>query len=159
METRTMKLILPAALALSLAMPVAAAAFPLVRADAVASEQGLLVKIGDKPKHRGKGHKHGGGERWDDRRDESRAYRQGLRDGRREGREQAYYQPGYREDYRRYGRGQYLPREYRTYVVDYGRYGYPPPPRGSQYVRVGQDTYLTQMTSGLILNVFLGGGY
>lgn len=154
-----MKLILPAALALSLALPAAVSATPLVRADGVVSHNELLIKVGDKGRHRGKGHgKRGGYHRddWDDDQDEARAYRQGLRDGRRQA---THYQPGYREDYRRYGRGQYLPHEYRSYVVDYNRYGYPPPPRGSHYVRVGQDTYLTQVASGLILNVFLGGGY
>ena len=151
-----MKLILPAVLALAVSVPAAASA-AVVRTDLL-GERPALIKIDHKDKHRGKGH--GSRGRGDDR-SENRAYRQGLRDGRREAQ---YYQPGYRDhdrsEYRRYGRGQYLPREYRTYIVnDYNRYGYPPPPRGCHYVRVGQDTYLTQIATGLILNAFLGGGY
>jgi len=157
-----MKLILPAFLALSLAVPATASA-TVVQAGFAAQHQDLLIKVDGKGKgkHRGKGHRRHGDDRYnrDDWRDERRAYRQGYRDGRWESRGQGYYQPGYRE-HRRYGRGDYLPREYRSYVVhDYGRYGYPPPPRDCRYVRVGGDTYLMQMATGLILNAFLGGGY
>ena len=157
-----MKLILPALLALSLAAPTVASA-TLIRTGLASVDEPALIKIGQKNKHRGKGHGRGRDhydyDNRDDRRDERRAYRQGLRVGRREARSE-YYQPGYRNDYRRYGRGQYLPSEYRSYVInDYDRYGYPPPPRGCRYVRVGQDTYLTQIATGLILNAFLGGGY
>jgi Ni/Co efflux regulator RcnB len=152
-----MKLMLPAALVLAIGIPAVASA-TVVRAH-LRDEGPALIKIDHKDKHRGKGH----GRHRDDRR-EDRAYSEGFRDGRRLTRERQYYQPGYRDygrsEYRRYGRGQYLPPEYRAYVInDYDRYGYPPPPRGCRYVRVGQDTYLTQIATGLILNVFLGGGY
>ena len=157
-----MKLILPALLAAGLALPTATSATPL-GASLLAGDEAPLIKIKDKGKHRGKGHGRGRDDYdfddRDDRRNERRAYRQGLRDGRREARGE-YYQPGYRSDYRRFNRGQYLPPEYRSYVInDYDRFGYPPPPRGCRYVRVGQDTYLTQIATGLILNAFLGGGY
>lgn len=156
-----MKLILPALLAVGLALPSVASA-SVVRTALIGADDAPLIKIDGKGKgknkHRGKGRGHDD-HYYDSRYDERRAYHQGVRDGRR----QAYgdhYQPGFRSDYSRYGRGQYLPPEYRTYVIrDYDRYGYPPPPRGSRYVRVGQDTYLTQIATGLILNAFLGGGY
>jgi Ni/Co efflux regulator RcnB len=144
-------LILPTALALALAVPAAASA-TVVAPGLSAPHDGLLVKIDHKAKHRGKGHGKGGHDydNWDDRRGENRAYREGYYEGRREA----------ERDYRRYSRGQYLPREYRSYVVnDYSAYGYPPPPRGCRYVRVGQDTYLTQIATGLILNAILGGRY
>jgi Ni/Co efflux regulator RcnB len=152
-----MKFVLPVALALAVGLPAAASA-TVMRTD-LSAERPALIKIDDKGKGKGRGKGHGRHERRDER-----AYYEGLRDGRRQARERQYYQPGYRDfdrsEYRRYGRGQYLPREYQTYVInDYDRYGYPPPPRGCRYVRVGQDTYLTQIATGLILNAFLGGGY
>jgi Ni/Co efflux regulator RcnB len=145
------KLILSAALTLGLALPAVASADSFARAD-LSVQDVQLIKIDGKGKGRGKGrYKHRGGyERYDDR-DERRAYRQGYRDG-------AY--DSYRPGSRRYARGQYLPREYQTYVVrEYVDYGYPPPPPGAHYVRVGQDTYLTQIATGLILNALIGGGY
>ena len=148
-----MNSVLPAALILALGLPAAASATAVRAAWTV--EHPALIKVDHKPKHRGKGHGRGDG-------DEHRAYREGYRDGRRQARDDAYYQPGYRDygrEHRRYSRGQYLPREYQTYVIhDYDRFGYPPPPRGCRYVRVGQDTYLTQIATGLILAA-LGGGY
>lgn len=149
-----MKPFLPAVLALALVIPAAASA-AVTRTDP-SGDPAPLIKIDQKEKHRGKGH----GPR--DGREERRAYREGVREGQRQARETQYYQPGFRNrgEYRRYSRGQYLPREYWSYVVnDYNRFGYPPPPRGCHYVRVGQDTYLTQIATGLVLNAFLGGGY
>lgn len=164
------KPILPLMALLALAVPAAASA-DILRAD-LRGDQGAIVKIDHKGKHRGKGHgKHhrGGHDRydyddWDDQRDERRAYRQGYREGRRQAYQREYYRPGYayqeEYEYRRFSRGQHLPREYRSYVIDdYGRYGYPPPPRGCRYVQVGGNTYLIQIATGLILNAFLGGGY
>lgn len=131
-----MRLILPAVLAVGLCIPAAAAALPAPAGLGVAADA-LLIKVDHKAKHRGKGH----GRKHDDSR-EYRAYREGVRDG------------------LRYSRGQYLPHEYRGYVVNnYDDYGYPPPPYGSRYVQVGQDTYLMQIATGLILNAFLGGRY
>ena len=133
------KTILPMAIMLARAVPAAASA-EIVRAD-LRGDTAVLMKIKDKGKHRGKGHgKHRRG-------DDGYAYGRG-------------YEDGQRDAYHRYARGQRLPYEYRDQVLyDYDDYGYPPPPHGSRYVRVGQDTYLTQVASGLILNVFLGGGY
>lgn len=151
-----MKPFLPAVLALALVIPAAASA-AVTRTDP-SGDPAPLIKIDQKEKHRGKGD----GPRGRDGREERRAYREGVREGQRQARETQYYQPGFRNrgEYRRYGRGQYLPREYWSYVVnDYNRFGYPPPPRGCHYVRVGQDTYLTQIATGLVLNAFLGGGY
>lgn len=65
-----------------------------------------------------------------------------------------YYAPrGYQA--RRFARGQRLPAAYRarTYYVDYGRYGLRAPPRGYQYVRVGNDVVLTAVATGLIASV------
>lgn len=134
------KPLLPIAAALTLAVPAAASA-DLVRAD-LRGDAAFLIKVDHKPKHRGKGHgKHRGGGY------EERAYHEGYRDGERAA-------------YRRFSRGERLPYEYRDDVFyDYQEYGYPPPPYGSRYVRVGQDTYLTQIATGLIMRVFLGGGY
>lgn len=133
------KPVLPFAALLMLAVPAAASA-DIVRAD-LRGDAAVLIKVDHKPKHRGKGHgKHRGGH-------DERAYHQGYRDGERAA-------------YRRFSRGEHLPYEYRDEVFyNYDDYGYPPPPYGSRYVRVGQDTYLTQIATGLILRAFLGGGY
>ena len=158
-----MRLILPAALALAMVAPGVASA-TVIKTDPF-GPSALLIRVDDdddddrRRRHR-RDYREERRDYREDRRDERRAYRQGLRDGRQQARERGHYQPGYRADHRRYGRGQYLPAQYRTYVVhDYGRYGYPPPPRGCRYVRVGQDTYLTQIATGLILSAFSGGGY
>lgn len=158
-----MKIILPAALALALAVPAVASA-TVIPPGLVGPHDGLLIRTGGKGKHHGKGHDYRRDDRdyddWDDRRDERRAYRQGYREGRREARWNDGYRPGYDYGRRRYSRGQYLPPEYRRYVItEYRDYGYPPPPRGCGYVQVGQDTYLMQIATGLILNAFLGGRY
>ena len=143
------KLLLSAAISLGLALPAVAFADSFARAG-LSVEAVELIKVGGKGKGKGRG-KHRGDHGYDDERDERRAYRQGYRDGANDS-----YRPGSR----RYARGQYLPREYRTYVVrEYVDYGYPPPPPGAHYVRVGQDTYLTQIATGLILNALIGGGY
>ncbi|MBW3559567.1 MAG: RcnB family protein [Proteobacteria bacterium] len=159
-----MKLVLPALLALSLAAPAAASA-SVVRTSLLTTDPAPLIKVDHKGKHRGKGHGRGRGRQHfnyddrDDRYDERRAYHQGLRDGRREARGD-YYEPGRHDGYPRFDRGDYLPPHYRSHVIDdYDRYGFPPPPRGCRYVQVGQNTYLTQIATGLILNAFLGGGY
>lgn len=150
-----MRLILPATLALALAVPATASA-TIVTAD-LNGAPAYLLKIDDgddddrRGKHRRKKHH--------DYRDDERAYREGYRDGRRQARWNDSYHPGRSYGHQRFGRGQYLPREYRGYVVNYQDFGYPPPPRGCRYVQVGQDTYLTQIATGLILNAFLGGRY
>jgi Ni/Co efflux regulator RcnB len=65
------------------------------------------------------------------------------------------YQPpaGYRAH--RWGRGERLPQSYRSrsYVVDYRRYGLGAPPRGYEYVRVGNDVVLTAVATGVIASV------
>ncbi len=157
-----MTLVLPVVLALSLAVPAAASA-SVVRTSLLTTDPAPLIKVDHKGKHRGKGHGRGRHhfdyDDRDDRYDERRAYRQGLRDGRREAHGD-YYEPGRHGGYPRYDRGDYLPPHHRSYVInDYDRYGFPPPPRGCRYVQVGQNTYLTQIATGLILNAFLGGGY
>jgi Ni/Co efflux regulator RcnB len=38
-------------------------------------------------------------------------------------------------------------------VTDYNRYNLPVPPAGYQWVREGNDVYLTQTRTGLIANV------
>ncbi|MDP8915747.1 MAG: RcnB family protein [Pseudomonadota bacterium] len=146
------KATLPLLAMFALSIPAAASA-EVLRAD-LRGEAVEFIKVGHKEKHRGKGHgkhhgKHHGWDRGWDRgyRDEGRAYEQGYRDGQREA-------------YRRFSRGERLPYEYRDNVFyGYEDYGYPPPPYGSHYVRVGGDTYLMQAATGLILRAFLGGGY
>ena len=136
--------ILPLLAMFAISAPAAASA-EVLRAD-LRGEPVEFIKVGHKEKHRGKGHgKHKG---WDrGHHDEGRAYDQGYRDGQREA-------------YRRFSRGERLPYEYRDNVFHgYEDYGYPPPPYGSHYVRVGGDTYLMQAATGLILRAFLGGGY
>jgi Ni/Co efflux regulator RcnB len=68
-----------------------------------------------------------------------------------------YQRPsGYQQ--RQWRHGERLPSSYRTrgYVVDYNRYQLQAPPRGYQYVRVGNDVALTSSTNGLIASVILG---
>ena len=54
-------------------------------------------------------------------------------------------------------RGERLPAAYRGrgYVVDHRRYGLNAPPRGYQYVRVGNDAALTAISTGVIASVIL----
>jgi Ni/Co efflux regulator RcnB len=155
-----LKLILAVTTMAALVVPTAASA-SVVKAD-LKGGPAYLIKIDDddddggRGKHRRKKHHDHGG----DYRDDRRAYREGYRDGRRQARWDGSYHPGQVYGHRRFGRGEYLPREYRGYVVNnYHDFGYPPPPRGCRYVQVGQDTYLTQIATGLILNAFLGGRY
>jgi hypothetical protein len=57
-----------------------------------------------------------------------------------------------------YARGEYLPMSYidqRYYMNDYVRYGLQPAPPGYRWVRVEDNAYLTQTTTGLIANVIL----
>lgn len=163
-----MRLILPAGALLALLLPAAASA-TVFKAD-LREAPAQLIRIGDDDdddRRRGRRHRDDRREYREDRReyrqnrrDERRAYRQGYREGRREAAHNSYYRPGGDYGRRRYSRGQYLPREHLTYVVsNYRDYGYPPPPRGCRYVQVGQDTYLTQIATGLILNAFSGGRY
>jgi Ni/Co efflux regulator RcnB len=68
------------------------------------------------------------------------------------------YQPprGYQESHQ-WRRGEKLPSSYRSksYVVDYRHYGLKAPPRGYQYVRVGNDVVLTAIATGLISSVIV----
>ena len=55
-----------------------------------------------------------------------------------------------------YRSGQYLPRDYyvnRTYYVQPTMYGLQPAPPGYEWVRVGNNVYLTQTQTGLISQV------
>ena len=148
-----MKATIAAAAILALAAPAAAQAGQF-------SHEGQIIKIGHKAKHHGKGHgpKHRGWDhdRWDDRarwdhrdrwddRDERRAYREGYHQGRR--------------DAIRYGyqRGYYLPHQHRGYVIrDYNEYDLYRPAYGQQWVGVGQNAYLMEVATGLILQVLSG---
>lgn len=52
---------------------------------------------------------------------------------------------------RQWNRGDRLPSDYRRVVVrDYRSYHVAPPPRGYEYVRVGNDLVLTAIASGII---------
>lgn len=58
-----------------------------------------------------------------------------------------------------WARGEYLPKTYiaqPNYIDDYRRYGLTPAPAGYRWVRVEENAYLTQTTTGLIANVILG---
>jgi Ni/Co efflux regulator RcnB len=67
------------------------------------------------------------------------------------------YQPPRGYHARQWRRGDRLPANYRTrtYVVDYRRYALAPPPRGYQYVRVGNDVMLTAIATGVISSVIM----
>ena len=74
-----------------------------------------------------------------------------------------YPDPGYRggagHSYR-FVRGQFLPQEYRGYVVnDYDRYHLRRPPRGYYWYRAGDDYVLAALASGLIFEVINAEGY
>ena len=58
---------------------------------------------------------------------------------------------------RRWTRGQRLPGAYRGYGVDYRRHHLRRPPRGYQWVQIGNDYVLTAVATGLILDVITGG--
>jgi Ni/Co efflux regulator RcnB len=88
-----------------------------------------------------------------DRKDERRADKYERRAERRY--KAARYQAprGYQARQWRYG--ERLPVTYRSrgYVVDYRPYRLAPPPRGYQYVRVGNDVMLVSTTDGMIASV------
>ncbi len=56
---------------------------------------------------------------------------------------------------RSWHRGERLPASYRNraYVVNHSRYGLGAPPRGYEYVRVGNDAVLTAVATGVIASV------
>lgn len=57
-----------------------------------------------------------------------------------------------------WGRGQYLPPTYRGAPVrDIERYRLRQPPMGYDWVRVGPDIYLTQRSTGLVVEAIPGG--
>lgn len=60
---------------------------------------------------------------------------------------------------RQWSRGQRLPGAYRGGGVDYRRHQLRRPPRGYQWVRVGDDYVLSATATGLILDVITGDGY
>jgi len=108
-------------------------------------------------------------DRWDRREDRwDRRNRNWWRDhryfrgynGRRSG---YYFAPGYgyyhvepRYYGRRWNRGHYLPRAYRSYYVqDPYFYGLRPAPHGYRWVYVDDDLLLVSLTTGLILDVLL----
>ncbi len=56
-----------------------------------------------------------------------------------------------------WGKGQVLPPEYRrTNLKDWDRYGLPPAPAGYQWVSVGQNAYIVDVSSGEISGAFIG---
>lgn len=96
--------------------------------------------------------------RGDDRRQDVR----GRSDNRYEQRASRQYRGGYYQAPRGYqarhwNRGDRLPSAYRGrgYVMDHRAYGLGAPPRGYQYVRVGNDAVLTAVATGIIASVVL----
>lgn len=93
-------------------------------------------------------------DRGDDRREDRRAM--GNRgDWREHGEQQRYYYGARGPEWRR---GGYLPHEYRNhqYVVDDWRgHRLSRPPRGYQWVQVGNDYVLAAIATGLIANLIL----
>lgn len=94
-------------------------------------------------------------DRWDNRRDNGyywngRFYRGAP--------PSAYYgKPGFRVGYRTWARGEYIPRGYRVYDVDYRSHRLAPPPRGYHYVRDDRgDILLAAVATGLIASVIIG---
>jgi len=150
-----MKIALVYAALLALALPAAAIAGPL------GSDSALFIKVDSKGKHHGKGHgKHAKHRGWDNDRDEERAYREGYREGRRDRRYSGdlrysggqYYRPG--QVQYGYQRGYHLPQHHRGYVIeDYNEYDLYAPSYGQQWVGVGQNAYLMEAATGLILQV------
>lgn len=56
-----------------------------------------------------------------------------------------------------WGKGQYLPREYReVFFDDWRRYELRPAPAGYRWVRVDRDAYLVEVASGLIAEALIG---
>jgi Ni/Co efflux regulator RcnB len=144
-----MKAVIMSAALLALAVPAAAVA------GHAAGDEAVFIKVGDKGKHKGK-HKHKN-RGWDDddRHEEARAYREGYRQGQREAYNNQYYRPG--QVQYGYQRGYYLPQQYRGYVIrDYNEYDLYAPQYGQQWVGVGQNAYLMEVASGLILQVLQG---
>jgi len=88
-----------------------------------------------------------------DRRDDRRDDRYERRAERRY--KAARYQAPRGYQARNWRHGEKLPPAYRSraYVVDYRTYRLAPPPRGYQYVRVGNDVALTAITTGVIASV------
>lgn len=58
---------------------------------------------------------------------------------------------------RRYRAGERLPPQFRdrAYIVDHRRYALSAPPRGYQYVRVGNDVVLTAIATGVITTLVM----
>jgi Ni/Co efflux regulator RcnB len=88
-----------------------------------------------------------------DRKDERRAEKYERRAERRY--RAARYQAPSGYQVRQWRHGERLPVSYRSrgYVVDYRPYRLAPPPRGYQYVRVGNDVMLVSTTNGVIASV------
>lgn len=145
-----MKAVIISTALLALALPAAATA------GHAGDDAAVFLKVDNKGKGKGKGHgKHKGWKQDDDR--EERAYREGYHQGQREayyGGDQ-YYRPG--QVQYGYSRGYYLPQQYRGYVIrDYNEYDLQRPAYGQQWVGVGQNAYLMEAATGLILQVLQG---
>ena len=57
-----------------------------------------------------------------------------------------------------WGRGQYLPPPARSgQIQDFSRHRLRPPPAGYDWVQVGPDIYLTQRSTGLVVEAIPGG--
>lgn len=101
---------------------------------------------------RDNGHQNQGPDRRNDRHDDNRGDHQAAKRYKAPSR----YQPprGYQAGHQ-WRRGEKLPASYRGkgYVVDHRRYGLNAPPRGYQYVRVGNDVVLTAVATGVISSV------
>jgi Ni/Co efflux regulator RcnB len=99
-------------------------------------------------------------DRYEQRNDRQADRRDDRRDDRYERRAERRYKAaryqaprGYQA--RSWRHGEKLPPAYRgrAYVVDYRSYRLAPPPRGYQYVRVGDDVALTAISTGVIASV------
>ncbi len=56
-----------------------------------------------------------------------------------------------------WGKGQVLPAEYRRASLSHwDRYSLPPAPDGCEWVSVGQDAYIVEISSGEITGAFIG---
>jgi Ni/Co efflux regulator RcnB len=105
-----------------------------------------------------------------DARQDVREARQDLKEARRDNRQDnraerraerryaaARYQAPRGMQYRRYRAGERLPPQFRerAYIVDHRRYALAAPPRGYQYVRVGNDVVLTAIATGVITSLVM----
>lgn len=134
-------ILIAAAAAIAAALPAVAA--PSASAGPPAMAEAHLITVADRGRGRDRGWNRGGAGR--DR-------------GQRANPGRNWSPPPDPSRSRAWGRGDYLPPNYRgAEVRDFGRYRLRPPPAGYDWVQVGPDIYLTQRSTGMVLEAIPGG--